>query len=184
MNKDYFILEDLMTPEKLKYFTKLFYNDSQKEVKEENSSIFKWINYGGENLKKTILPQNESQWDKENDLIKIVNFARDFIIKNYKIQDKNLKLKKYFIHIMLEEREIATHVDDRNPNDEHYSAIFIINNNYEGGEFFFSKLNKEIKLKAGSLLVFKGDAKREHKVKKIKKGYRVSIPIFFKNGVE
>lgn len=179
MNKDYFIIENLISSEKLKYFTKLLYEDSLKE-----NSLLKWINYGGENLKRTILPQKTAQWDIDDDLIKIVNFSKNFIINEYNLKKENLKLKKYFIHVMLENREIATHIDDRNPKDQHYSAIFILNNNYKGGEFFFSKLNKQIELKQGSLLIFKGDAKREHKVNKITKGYRVSIPIFFKYGVE
>jgi len=183
-NLEYYIIEDLISENQLKYFSKLFYTDSMIENNSENSSLLKWVDYGGKNLRRAILPQNKNNWDQKNLFANMVEYTKEFISKNYVLKNNNLQLKKYFIHVMFEDRDIVSHIDDRNPQDEHYSAIFILNDNYKGGDFFFSKLNKKIKLKAGSLIIFKGDAKREHGVEKITEGFRISIPIFFKDEVK
>ena len=69
------------------------------------------------------------------------------------------------------------HVDDGPGLNRKYSAILMLNNDYEGGELCFKLDGKEevIKNKPGSLVIWPSNFMFPHMVKPMKKGVRYSI---------
>ena len=69
------------------------------------------------------------------------------------------------------------HVDDGPGMNRKYSAILMLNNDYEGGELCFKLEDKELKItnKPGHLIVWPSSFMFPHKVQPIKKGVRYSI---------
>jgi predicted 2-oxoglutarate/Fe(II)-dependent dioxygenase YbiX len=65
--------------------------------------------------------------------------------------------------------------------EEHYSAILMLNSDYEGGELYFVHHGVEVKLEAGDLIMFRGNAENLHGVREITKGKRINVIIFFRN---
>jgi|DEB0MinimDraft_12_1074336.scaffolds.fasta_scaffold15660_2 hypothetical protein len=60
-----------------------------------------------------------------------------------------------------------------------YSAIFYINDDYDGGEIYFPNWGIEIKPKAGSLVIFPSNDEYVHGVKEVKNINRYSIAIWY-----
>ena len=54
------------------------------------------------------------------------------------------------------------------------SLLGVLNEGYEGGEFFFSS-NHEVKLKTGDMLVFPSNFMYPHEVKEVTKGERYTF---------
>jgi predicted 2-oxoglutarate/Fe(II)-dependent dioxygenase YbiX len=57
----------------------------------------------------------------------------------------------------------------------------MLNSEYTGGELFFPHHNKEVRLEAGDLIMFRGNAENLHGVRKVLSGSRVNVIIFFRN---
>jgi hypothetical protein len=64
-----------------------------------------------------------------------------------------------------------TEVEDR-------SVLLYLNNNYEGGEIYFPRLNIKIKPKPGTLIFFEGNEDTAHGVKEITDGCRINFITF------
>jgi|TARA_R110002153_G_scaffold103288_3_gene240394 hypothetical protein len=60
-----------------------------------------------------------------------------------------------------------------------YSAIFYINDDYEGGEIYFPNWDIEIKPKTGSLVIFPSNEEYIHGVKEVKNLNRYSIAVWY-----
>jgi hypothetical protein len=60
-----------------------------------------------------------------------------------------------------------------------YSAIFYINDDYDGGEIHFPKFDVEIKPKQGSLVIFPSDEDYIHGVKEVKNLNRYTIAAWY-----
>lgn len=127
----------------------------------------------------------DPSWDPDGVFQKIVSFAKSFFLNNYPIEE-SFDLKRMFVHVMKTGAEINHHIDDgdiyedKPEFEKHYSAVLVLNDDYEGGEFYFNKLDFKEKLSAGTLVLFRGDAEREHGVLPIISGSRMSMPIFFR----
>jgi hypothetical protein len=66
--------------------------------------------------------------------------------------------------------ELVPHTDQHTDPSIQYATIIYLNENYNGGEFFFVNKNFSIKPKAGSLLFFPGTSEFEHGVKPVQDG--------------
>jgi hypothetical protein len=65
-----------------------------------------------------------------------------------------------------------------------YSSIIYLNDDYEGGEIRFTKLNKTIKPKAGSIVFLRADECHTHEVLPVKSGKtRLTIPSFYTHDI-
>ena len=78
------------------------------------------------------------------------------------------------------------HADRANPDGSphHYThrdfaSIIYLNDDYEGGEFYFNGLDIVLKPKAGMLVAFTGGWHHEHAVLKVTKGMRMTMPAFY-----
>jgi Rps23 Pro-64 3,4-dihydroxylase Tpa1-like proline 4-hydroxylase len=78
------------------------------------------------------------------------------------------------------------HADNANPDgSEHgmpwrcFSSVCYLNDDYDGGELYFTALDKYIKPKAGMLVAFTGGFHHEHSVLNISGGDRYTMPAFY-----
>ena len=62
------------------------------------------------------------------------------------------------------------HYDGSTAERRSVSAIFYMNDNYEGGQLFFENLNISLKPKAGSLVLFPGTEEFKHGVTVVNPG--------------
>lgn len=60
-----------------------------------------------------------------------------------------------------------------------YSGVLYLNDNYEGGEFYFRDKAVEIKPEQGSLVAFTAGMKHVHGVKTVLNGTRYALPMWF-----
>lgn len=81
---------------------------------------------------------------------------------------------------------MPAHADNANPDGtphgmpwRNFSSIVYLNDEYEGGELYFTALDKYIKPKSGTLVAFTGGFHHEHAVLKVLKGERFTMPAFY-----
>jgi hypothetical protein len=121
------------------------------------------------------------------ELIDAIAIAYNHFLDNYKMNYNTFDLKRAFGNVMATGSENLAHDDDGDvypdkPDvEEHYSCILMINSGYEGGELFFQHHGLEVKLKAGDLIMFRGNAANLHGVRPITSGSRVNYILFFRN---
>ncbi len=66
--------------------------------------------------------------------------------------------------------ELKAHTDQDTDPSIRYATIIYLNDNYNGGELFFSNSNLEIKPKPGSLVIFPGTKEFNHGVRHVEPG--------------
>ncbi len=71
---------------------------------------------------------------------------------------------------MQEGVELKAHTDQDTDPSIRYATIIYLNDNYNGGELFFSNKNIEVKPKPGSLVIFPGTQEFNHGVRHVKAG--------------
>lgn len=120
-------------------------------------------------------------------LRRAVNICNDTFLANYDMKYNRFELKRLFGNVMDTGAINHPHDDDgdvypgKPPIEEHYSAILMLNSDYEGGELHFVHHGVEVKLEAGDLIMFRGNAENLHGVREITKGKRINVIIFFRN---
>lgn len=62
-----------------------------------------------------------------------------------------------------------------------YSSIIYLNNNYQGGDIYFTRHNMPISPPAGSLLLFPSNSMYPHEVREITFGNRYTFTLFLSN---
>lgn len=78
------------------------------------------------------------------------------------------------------------HADNANPDGSphgmawrDFSSIVYLNDDYDGGELYFTALDAYIKPKAGMLIAFTAGFHHEHAVLKVTRGERLTMPAFY-----
>lgn len=66
--------------------------------------------------------------------------------------------------------ELKAHTDQHTDPSINYATIIYLNDNYNGGELFFSNKDLELKPKPGSLVIFPGTEEFNHGVRHVKPG--------------
>lgn len=113
--------------------------------------------------------------------------ANKTFINNYEFTYNHFEIKRLFGNVMYEGAENEPHDDDgdvypgKTHIEEHYSAILMLNSEYTGGELFFEHKGVEVRLEAGDLIMFRGNAENLHGVRKVLSGKRINVIIFFRN---
>lgn len=116
-----------------------------------------------------------------------VKLAGKTFIENYKFTYNRFELKRLFGNIMHQGAINEPHDDDgdvypgKMDIEEHYSCILMLNSDYEGGELYFEHHGEEVRLEAGDLIMFRGNAENLHGVREVLSGKRVNVIIFFRN---
>lgn len=104
---------------------------------------------------------------KSIDLINTM-FKKEFDYTRFGIITRNFK-DGYFLHW-----------DQENDPNIELGIVYYINDNYDGGELFYPKLNIEYKPKAGDLIIHPGTIEYMHGVRDVTSGVRYSMNMFAK----
>lgn len=116
-----------------------------------------------------------------------LKIANKTFIDNYTFRYNRFELKRLFGNIMYKGAVNDPHDDDgdvypgKMAVEEHYSCILMLNSDYEGGELYFEHHGVELRLEAGDLIMFRGNAENLHGVRKVLEGKRTNVIIFFRN---
>lgn len=120
-------------------------------------------------------------------LHRVIEVCYKTFTKNYTFKYNRFELKRLFGNIMSEGAVNDAHDDDGDvypgkPDiEEHYSAILMLTSDYSGGELYFEHHGVELKLDAGDLIMFRGNADNLHGVRQVISGERANVIIFFRN---
>lgn len=120
-------------------------------------------------------------------LRKAVKICSETFTKNYTFSYNRFELKRLFGNVMHPGAFNEPHDDDGDvypgkPDiEEHYSAILMLTDNYQGGDLHFVHHDTNVRLEAGDLIMFRGNAKNLHGVTEVTDGRRVNVIIFFRN---
>lgn len=83
------------------------------------------------------------------------------------------------IQRMYDGTELKAHYDDRADIRHVWASVVYINDDYKGGELFFTNKNIEIKPPAGSIMIFPATEEYEHGVRHVLEGpIRYVLPAF------
>ena len=81
---------------------------------------------------------------------------------------------------------LPPHTDNSNPNGtphttpwRDFSSIVYLNDDYEGGELYFTAQDRVLKPKRGMLVAFSAGYHHEHGVLKVTQGRRITMPAFY-----
>lgn len=116
-----------------------------------------------------------------------LRIANKVFTENYTFTYNRFELKRLFGNVMDTGAINKPHDDDgdvypgKMAIEEHYSCILMLNSDYEGGELYFEHHNVEVRLEAGDLIMFRGNAENLHGVREVLSGKRTNVIIFFRN---
>lgn len=138
-----------------------------------------------------LLAPSYAQWEDDSieflqPIKKVFTRAKNYFLDHFDIEYK-FDMKRFFGNIMETGTENPAHNDDGDyytgkPDfEKHYSGIVMLNSDYEGGELYFEHHNLQIKLEAGDVIMFRGNAENLHGVRPITKGRRVNFIFFFRD---
>lgn len=115
-----------------------------------------------------------SNWEDKNLKIADYSIAQDVSKRLAKILEEatdKLELADLMTFQRMQEGvELKAHSDQHTDPSISYAAILYLNEDYAGGEIFFSNKNLELKPKPGSLLIFPGNEEFNHGVKHVQAG--------------
>lgn len=128
----------------------------------------------------------EVTWDyvDKNSEYKDVILREKLRIRAQEIFDKvgGVQLNGFLVmHRQYEGSQLKAHYDQYSDKLIEYAAILYINDDYTGGELFFSNLDLQIRPEPGTLMIFPGTEEYEHGVHPVGPGpVRYNIPTFVK----
>jgi predicted 2-oxoglutarate/Fe(II)-dependent dioxygenase YbiX len=109
---------------------------------------------------------------------RIIEMVARFFDEAAPLHSDTIQLVKWF-----EGQEHSAHADNAHPDGaphntpwRDYGSVVYLNDDYEGGEFFFQRSRLMIKPKKGMLLAFPGGHTHEHGVAKVRRGERYTMP--------
>tara|TARA_B110000503_G_C7089933_1_gene388940 strand:+ start:469 stop:1053 length:585 start_codon:yes stop_codon:yes gene_type:complete len=177
MSNIYHLEKNVLTQEECETLATHFEENSQDDYREgyKHSGILLYDILAGE-VPAPIAP-----------IKRALRLANSVFTNNYKFTYNRFELKRLFGNIMSTGSVNMPHDDDgdvyegKKDVEEHYSCILMLNSDYEGGELYFEHHGVEVRLEAGDLIMFRGNAENLHGVREVKSGKRVNVIIFFRN---
>lgn len=179
---DVFAIEDYVTKKTCKILIESFSKDMQKTPRKN-------IMYGisGTNLEEIIYNDSDLYNTGINVYKQTLITIEEFISKTF---NAPYKTKSHLLSCMKPGAFISQHIDnsyksagDSEWNQHLYefdiSALLYLNDDYEGGELYFTKANVYIKPKPGTLIFFRGDQDKPHEVKRVLSGDRYNLVLFY-----
>lgn len=116
----------------------------------------------------------------------VTSKVEQYFKDNYEIKH-TFDMKRMYGNIMDTGSTNPAHDDDGDYYDGkpevelHYSSILMLNSNYEGGELYFQHHGVEVKLEAGDVIMFRGNAENLHGVREVLSGHRFNFIFFFRD---
>ena len=174
------VVEDFISKDHLLELINIIKNTDEDEWKIEyfkNLKPFCLEKFGRDDVENLVAEgkfEITSNWEDKN--LSISEYEISYIIPK-KLQnlvnktDQNLKVSglKTFQR-MQDGVELKAHTDQYTDPSIRYATIIYINDDYNGGEIFFTNKNLELKPKPGSLLIFPGNDEFNHGVRHVQSG--------------
>ena len=173
-------------------------------TKEQCKKLIDYFNYYKENIEpmsdRVIQNSRTHLWGGERDLGNIFDPEAKEIVNSVLeyIEDKEkstfdlsgeLVFLRLFAQKMTEGGEVPSHTDNtddfrskerpRRPDENYYSTLLYLSDDYEGGELIFPNLNIEMKPSAGTVVSFLGNDDFLHGVNPVISGERYNLVIFY-----
>lgn len=179
----FFVIDNVLSTEDCKALTDIVLNNTKGD--HDKYPLFDWMEMPSFHILAG-LPQ---PWDRDAayqlKLKKIIELAYDFFVENYELTGVKFGLNRIHGNVMHKDSFFITHRDEQ-PNDKGvydgqkktYVAALFLNDDYEGGNYYFEDQNAEFKPEVGSLVLFPGYC-TPHEIKQITEGTRVNVLIVF-----
>jgi hypothetical protein len=184
-----FLVESFLTPkecEELRAIGETSTQEAWEGVYTRNLENFCKLKFGRTDVENLVAEgkfEITKNWsDKSLEISNLpISWALDARIK--KIFEGVIEINEYcLVGTMQRQYEgvpLAEHVDNHTDPSLVYAAVVYINDDYEGGEVYFSRFGLSFKPKAGSLLIFPTSDEWSHGVAEVKAGpCRYVLPIF------
>jgi len=183
LNSDYIkVYENIIDDDLCDKLIKEFSNDEWVNASIENEGR---IDLSIRNCKSVYLSSNQST-DKNKKTRKLLDEkmfeCASNVIKKYMDEFPRLNIQSDTGYTVLKYEEggfYIQHVDSYKQEPRTVSCSFILNDDYEGGEFAFFDRKIKYKLKKGSVLMFPSNFMFPHEITPIKKGTRYSVITWF-----
>lgn len=116
-------------------------------------------------------------WDISPHIDKYNKIVRGVIEAEYPVRIKNRSAK---IAEWTKNNIYDLHIDDLGINDfNNMSVTIYLNDDFEGGEYYFPTQNKTFKPRMGDLIIFPGNMHYNHIISKVTSGSRYTIPLWY-----
>lgn len=174
------VVENFLSADDLKYLNNIIDSLSEDDWKIEytqNLAKFCLEKFGRDDVDNLVAEgkfEITSGWEDKNYNLKndlVAQGIADKLENLVCIADSSLRasgLKTF--QRMQEGVELKAHTDQDTDPSIRYATIIYINDNYNGGELFFTNKDIEIKPKSGSLIIFPGTKEFDHGVRHVKAG--------------
>lgn len=136
------------------------------------------------NVCKNLVPNMEQIKDgrkilRNSNNLEVKNFLSKVMPKISSLLNNKYYVERVWLSVMETNSHLAPHIDNEGENSKKSLAVlFYLNDDFEGGELYFTNLNKVIKPKKGGLVLFPCNIEKFlHGVSTITKGTRYAIPL-------
>ena len=172
------VIEDFLNHDELNYL--LQYSQNSQELYNAHQSSVEFWN------KRSIYYNSISSRRVQNLVVDSAIRMRDII--NYNDTCTNLLYAEYPQFAKWDPGwELPPHCDNCEPDGitpntspwRSHGGVIYLNDNFEGGEIFYPKLNKEIKPKPGMMVIHPAGLPYLHGIKKVSVRVRHTISVFF-----
>jgi hypothetical protein len=177
---DVTIVEDFLSKEEIEYLYKIMENLTQDDWEKEyldNLPSFCMEKFGRDDVENLVAEgkfEITQNWKDKNYNIgqdPIYNVIYSRLNDIVDAADNTIELSGLAtIQRMQEEVELKAHTDQNTDPSIRYATIIYLNDDYAGGELFFSEKNLELRPKPGTLVVFPGTQEFNHGVKHVEAG--------------
>jgi hypothetical protein len=179
----YHIIDNFLTEEECVKFSQIVL--ANLEGNHDKYPLFDWMQMPNF----SVLGQLPTTWDSDATFIpklkSAIELSYEFFMKNYTMTGTKFGLNRIHGNIMAAGSSFHSHVDEQ-PNElgvydgqkKTYVAALFLNDDHEGGEYYFEDQDAEFKPKAGSIVLFPGYC-TPHEIRKITSGTRINVLIVF-----
>jgi hypothetical protein len=175
-----FVIEDFISSEEIKTLMDIINNTKEEDwLVEYTSNLKKFCmeKFGRDDVENLVSEgkfEVTKGWQDKNLIISDHNLANRIILRlRYVVDSAHPELQvtglKTFQR-MQEGVELVPHIDEYTDPSIVYATILYLNDDYLGGELFFSNKDFKIKPKPGSLLIFPGTDEFKHGVSPVQVG--------------
>ena len=174
------IVEDFLSKEEIEYLYKIMENLTQDDWEKEymdNLPSFCMEKFGRDDVENLVAEgkfEITQNWKDKNYNIgqdPIYNVIYSRLNDIVDAADNTIELSGLAtIQRMQSEVELKAHTDQDTDPSIRYATIIYLNDDYAGGELFFSEKNLELRPKPGTLVVFPGTKEFNHGVRHVESG--------------
>jgi Rps23 Pro-64 3,4-dihydroxylase Tpa1-like proline 4-hydroxylase len=177
--RDFIAVENFLTPQECQYLSSAF--DKNRDAMTKNAS-------DNDYWKGRILFAHDFLKNNPGaaQLLKMNSLRVTFLLSQFYKLKQSIYSDSVHIAYWPPGKFMEPHADNCNPDgSDHgmawrdFASIIYLNDDYQGGEVYFTNLDIRVKPKAGMLLAFTAGMHHEHAVLKVESGERFTIASFY-----